>query len=430
MAILRNAIIWSLVAFSEAVVGLRGRPPHIPSKPLPPSQDPWYKAPIGFESQPPGAILRIRQSPSNIVDITGNCSKVYNILYRTTDSRYRPAWAVTTLFVPEKPRLSNKALLSYQIPYNTVNVDASPSFSLQTEPSFDIVEALGRGWYVNTPDFEGPLAANVAGIQEGHATLDSLRAALAAGVGLQRDARVALWGYSGGSIASEWALEFQEQYAPELKIDGAALGGLVANNTHCIDMVQNGPLAYIAVGAMMGPLIQHPEAFQRLINQLKPSGPYNKTGFLAAFHLNGGEFEYYAGQNIYDYFVNGAAVLHDPLIRQTLLENQFMTYHGVPRSPIFIYKAIADEATAIEDSDYYVERNCMLGANILYERNTVGGHLDEYANGVPRARAWLESVLDGSYPDKYQTRGCIMKDVTIGEIGATDPSTGGRPGQK
>jgi hypothetical protein len=381
--------------------------------PLPPSQDPWYTSPPAYQSAQPGTILRLRHAPGNLSQVMGNCSAAYNILYRTTNSRYDPSWAVTTLYVPSIISTSS-SLLSYQVPYNSIDVDASPSYSMYSEQNSDVANALGRGWFVTVPDFEGPLAANVAGIQEGHATIDSLRASISSNLGLSPEVKIALWGYSGGSIASEWALELQEQYAPELKIDGAALGGLVANNTRCIDVVEGTPLAYIAVGAMLGPLIEYPEAYNRLVSQLKVSGPYNKTGFLAAKGMNSVQgFAAYYNQSIYGYFVNGSAVLHDRLIRQVLLENQFMTYHGVPKCPLYIYKAIHDEATPVEDTDYYVERNCMLHANILYERNTVGGHIDEETNGDSRAVAWLESIFNGSYPELYQPYGCTIRNVTI-----------------
>ena len=400
------------------------------TEPLPPSQDPWYTTPDRYELSPPGTILRFRPAPGNLTEITGNCSEAYNILYRTTDSRYRPSWAVTTLFVPGNVSISStQALLSYQVPYNTVNVDGSPSYLLYgsqssgagptagTDPLSDISNALGRGWFVTTSDFEGPLAANVAGIQEGHATIDAIRASLSSGLGLSNTSRVALWGYSGGSIASEWALELQEQYAPELKIAGSALGGLVSNNTRCIDVTEKTPLAYIAVGAIMGPLLQYPEAYNRMVQQLKTSGPYNKTGFLAAKKMTAADgFVAFNNQSIYAYFVNGSAVLHDPLIRQVLLENQFMTYHGVPRSPMFIYKAIHDEATPIEDTDYYVQRNCMLNADIVYERNTIGGHVDEEQNSAPRAWAFLERILSGTYAESPEAKGCTIRNVTIGPL--------------
>lgn len=291
------------------------------SVPLPPSQDPSYTAPAGFESSTPGTILRLRCAPGNLSEIMGNCSAAYNILYRTTNSRYQPSWAVTTLFLPSQPSEPRQALLSYQIPYNTLDVDGSPSYAMYSEPVPDITNALGRGWYVTVPDFDGPLAAIVAGFQEGHATIDLLRASLHSNVGLRPDAQLALRRYSGSSIASQWALELQEQYAPELEIAGAAPGGLVSNNTRCMDVVQNTPLACIAVGAMLGPLVEYSEAYQSRVSQLQTSGQYNKTGFVAATPRTATEgFIAYPNQSIYDCFVNGSAVPHDPLIGQVLLE--------------------------------------------------------------------------------------------------------------
>lgn len=84
------------------------------TEPIPPLQDPWYTAPRGFEKKRPGAVLRIREAPGNLSSLATNSSAAYNILYRTTNSRYQPDWAVTTVFVPAVPV---PALLSYQIPY-------------------------------------------------------------------------------------------------------------------------------------------------------------------------------------------------------------------------------------------------------------------------------------------------------------------------
>jgi hypothetical protein len=123
---------------------------------------------------------------------------------------------VTTLFVPEQSK--GTELLSYQIPYNSADVDSSPSYALYAPAPkaalgsimyTDIETALGMGWYVNVPDHEGPLASFLEGVQEGHNVLDSVRAALNADCGLAKDARYAMWGYSGGSVASENAAELQ-----------------------------------------------------------------------------------------------------------------------------------------------------------------------------------------------------------------------------
>lgn len=190
-----------------------------PAAPIPPLQDPWYTAPDGFESAKPGDVLRIREAPGNLTSLASNCSAAYNILYRTTNSQYKPDWAVTTVFVPvtESP-----ALLSYQIPYDSAWLDASPSYAFYTSDGvrslLDISTGLSSGWFVNVPDYEGPLASFTAGVQSGHATIDSIRAAFNANetLGLDVDARYAMWGYSGGALASEWAAELAVQYAPEV----------------------------------------------------------------------------------------------------------------------------------------------------------------------------------------------------------------------
>jgi hypothetical protein len=133
------------------------------STPLPPSQDSFYTAPLGFERTPPGTILRLRPAPGNLTSIVANCSAAYNILYRTTSSLYTPTYAMTTLYIPLHPSNSTPApLLSYMFPYNSVDLDPSPSFSIYSSPLPDIIPALSLGWYVSVPDYEGPLAANAA----------------------------------------------------------------------------------------------------------------------------------------------------------------------------------------------------------------------------------------------------------------------------
>lgn len=217
------------------------------NEPIAPSEDPWYTAPYEFENEAPGTILRVRPAPGNLTKITGNCSAAYNILYRTTGSAYNPTWAVTTLFVPQN-KSATGSLLSYQIPYDTVDVDASPSYAMYTSVDSDVSDSLGKGWFVNVPDYEGPLASFTAGVLSGHATIDSVRSVLSGSsrFGLSANTSYALWGYSGGALASEWAAELQVQYAPELNFSGAALGGLTPNVTSVLYTIYDGIEAGLA----------------------------------------------------------------------------------------------------------------------------------------------------------------------------------------
>jgi Secretory lipase len=236
-------------------VQVRGDSCHVQSNHLstlsPPSQDSWYlNPPVGFEFTTPGTILRIRKAPGSLSATTANSSAAYNILYRTTDSRYEPTWAVATLFIPAlgAPH-SGRYLLSYQIPYDNADVDGSPSYQMYT-PNWTptaISTALGRGWHVLTGDYEGPLASFTAGAMSGHAVLDGVQAVLSGGCastfGLLPSVKYALWGYSGGALASEYATELQQDYAPELDFVGAAMGGLTPNATSVRDTVEGTVIA-------------------------------------------------------------------------------------------------------------------------------------------------------------------------------------------
>ena len=403
------------------------------SAPLPPSQDPFYTAPANYESAAPGTVLRTRASPGNLTSVIGNSSAAYNILYRTTDSLYNPSWAVTTLFIPlSSPHATQNAsnstdtgtaLLSYQIPYDSADVDASPSYALSTSANnplyasaySDIPNALGRGWFVSVPDYEGPLAASAAGVESGHATIDSVRAVLSSNLGpAASNTRYAMWGYSGGALASEWAAELQVKYAPELNFSGAALGGLTPNISSVLVSVTSSLYAGLIPGGILGLTAQYPEAYKYIVSKLNPTGQYNRTTFLSAKNLSAVQaLEVFADQNVFDYFVDGIADLQAPII-QTIFDNDgLMGYHGVPQMPVFAYKAIADELSNVTETDALVNKFCEMGANILYQRNTVGGHLAEETNGDARALEWLSSVLDGTYSEQYAAQGCTIENVTI-----------------
>ncbi|KAI8966326.1 LIP-domain-containing protein [Daldinia sp. FL1419] len=395
------------------------------SQPLPPSQDPWYKAPAGFETKEPGTILRIRPTPGNLGTFIGNSSASYNILYRTTDSRYRPTWAVTTLIFPKSFYVSpsgKTAMLSYQFAYNTANLDSSPSYTLNQEKlqsNIDLgiqsntsllTELLGHGWIINTPDFEGPHAAFGASVLAGHATLDSIRAVLNLAQ-LTGDANITttMWGYSGGSIATAAAAELQVQYAPELDISGVVVGGLVDHLADNMSMINKSPIAVSLVAVLLGTTTQYPEAAAYVRSRLRPE---TADEFLRAKDIDfGASLRAFAMKDIYSYFVGGAEDLRSPILRKVFDVEGRRGFHGVPSMPMFIYKAIGDEFCPINLTDQLVERFCSRGADITYERNTVGGHVSEIGNGKGRAVKWLWSIFNESHVPAAE--GGTIRDVSV-----------------
>ncbi|KAH8892596.1 lipase 1 [Thozetella sp. PMI_491] len=381
----------------------------------PPTEDPWYTPPTGYENEAPGTILRVRETLGNLSSRAVNCAGAYNILYRTTDSFYKPSWAVTTLFIPSTPV---QALLSYQIPYDSAYANDAPSYTMNHGPlPPDIASSLTKGWFINVPDYEGLLVSFTAGVMSGHATLDSIRAALSESrkYGLNSSARYAMWGYSGGALASEWAAELQVGYAPELNFAGAALGGLTPNITNVLLTTNSGYGSYLIPPGFLGLTSQVPEARAALVSQLHTSGPYNATTFLSSLNMTSSENVItFGGRDISLYFDGGFGPVLDLLASTVINRDGLMGYHGVPQMPIYAYKAVADLISPIADTDTLLGGFCDLGVNILYERNHIGGHAADSQNGAPAAAAWLTAVLDGTYSSKYSPVGCTFRDISVG----------------
>lgn len=399
------------------------------TEPLLPSQDPFYTAPADWEKTAPGTILRIRTAPGNVTTVIANTSAAYNIVFRTTDSNYKPSWAVTTVLTPFSNTTTSSnstynSLLSLQIAYNTAYPDSTPSlmiYGAASESPFggpstadDLAYMLGNGWYVTIPDHEGPLASFGLGIQEGHATIDSIRATLNSDI-LPKgtETKTAMWGYSGGSIASTWAAELQEQYAPELRFAGMAIGGMVPNITRSFPILSGTPNAGLLPAIILGSTSQDKEAREFLLSRLKTDGPFNVTGFLESLHYDVfTSFPAYAGQDIGEYFVGGLQNVRAPILERIARSNWWQGYHGIPQTPVFAYKAIDDDFAPVSDSDELIDRWCGIGVDVRYERNEVGAHVSEITNGRDRALSWLKTVFDGT----LEKTGCDVRNVSVSLI--------------
>lgn len=282
---------------------------------------------------------------------------------------------------------------------------------------------LGRGWFVTVPDFEGPRAAFGAIVQAGHATLDGIRAVLSLCGNsefllLPTSAdkfKYAMWGYSGGSLASEKAAELQVQYAPELSTGfvGAALGGLVSDVGSEFSFTNKLPFMGNLVLILLGIMNEYPEVDTYLRSRLKTDGPQNAAAFLKGREMDSVQaFQAYAGQDIWGFFIGGQADFEESeALRRIKKVEWILGFHGAPEIPLFVYKAIGDEFTPISDTDDHIAHYKRYNVSILYERNTAGGHVSEIVNGQDRALEWLNSVFSGSH--NITDQGVEIRDVTV-----------------
>lgn len=413
---------------------------------LPPSQDPWYTAPDDLFSYAAGSIIRARPDPLAFYAAIGTnlTSASYNILYRTTNGNDLPSFAVTTLFVPVSKNTTSKksqGLVSYQIPYNSPSVDGSPSWTLSTELNStfpDIAALLEQGWYVSVTDFEGPNATFAVGVAEGHAVLDGLRAVTASssspacGSSTHQTWQIGLWGYSGGSIASEYAAELRASYAPEIEIAGVAIGGLPTSVTAVLEAVNETPDAGLIVSALWGyanafPVVES-YLLSRLTDEVRASGNFTAGQNMTIFEI----FATYANVDVYSYFIGGESdILASPLLQHFWDTQGIMGVHGLPDMPMYVYKAIQDQLAPVQGTDALIDKYCAEGqaaaarkeggVEILYERNTIGGHGAEEINADAAAVEFLRKVIHGTLGAGWPgDGGCVVRNVTVGTDTAPD----------
>lgn len=389
--------------------------------PQPPSSDPFYTPPAGFENSAPGTILRSRNVPSPLAFLSIapiNIKGAYQLLYRTTDSLGNPEATVTTVIVPYNA--DSKKLLSYQFAEDGGWINCAPSYVLQQGSNITsggsspaelllVIAALDQGWIVNTPDYEGPQGAFTSGVQAGQAVLDSVRAAIASEhvTGVSPSAAYQLWGYSGGSLASEWAAELQLSYAPELNFAGVAVGGLIPNIFTVLETINKGPFVGLAPSGIMGLYQAYPELAAYIDEYLIPSKA--ATFKKAATQCLDADITEYAFQDMYSYFTLGDELLNGTVPQAILKATGEMGTHGTPNMPMFFYKAVLDEVSPVADTDNLVNKLCSQGAQIQYIRDELGEHVTEIITGAGDALVFLKDRFDG----KPAASGCSTSNVLL-----------------
>lgn len=205
--------------------------------------------------------------------------------------------------------------------------------------------ALYRGWPVCFSDYEGPDAMFAVGRMAGHAVLDGIRAVLSDGQtnGLQPKAKVQMWGYSGGALATGWAAQMHSTYAPEINIIGSAFGGTPVNLKYSITSVKGMAFASFATMAAHGLMNQYEHMANYVNLILRPSKRKEFyrlknvciTPVIRQFGIEG-----------LDYFLSVDDVSTEPVVKEILEIN---TLGGAPpKFPLFMYHSMTDHVVSKE----------------------------------------------------------------------------------
>jgi hypothetical protein len=381
------------------------------SGPVLPSKDPFYRFSGSLQNVHPGTVLR-KRSVTIVDDQTGQPEPGVTgeqLLYRTTTELGKPTITVVTVIRPLLAGPNASKIVSYQTAYDALGPVCDPSYTLQggnrtystaaDEEQF-FMQYVHEGYTVVVSDYESVHLDWGAGQESGYGTLDGIRAAEQWLKLPARTTRVGMVGYSGGSIATEFASELQPRYAPALDVVGSAEGGVPAYFAHNLAYVNGSaswsgviPAVLVGVSRAFGVHARRYEsAYGRKVARQVSNECINN--FLGAYP--GLTIEKLVRRPYRDFFaIPRFAKLNNRLI---------MSRTGTPREPLYMGVGNADgtgdDVMVASDVEALAHTYCRRGVPVQFNEYS-GSEFTHTDAAVPfegGAFTFLNQVLNGVPP--------------------------------
>jgi hypothetical protein len=373
-----------------------------------PSEDPFYaySGAEPLDAIAPGTMLKHRTVQLALAG-TSTPIDAEQVLYRTTGQLGQATATVTTVLSPT-PTPVVPRIVDYSSFYDGLSSQCDPSYTLAGGDSGDATyqqeayeEELLISWYlaqgdiVTVPDFEGTDLHWMAGRESGYGALDAVRATESY-LGIGADTAVGLSGYSGGSVAADWASELAPAYAPDVNIVGVAEGGIPANYVHHLEYM-NGTDEYSA--AIPGELLGLSRSYG--IDLAQYLSPYGREvvarvgqGCIASM------FGTYPGLTIGAIMLPGYADLADVEPFATMLREQTMgTAPTPPKGPLLMaigkVDGKGDGAMIASDVKALARHYCRQGVAVNYREYQAASHIEAAAYFEPETGPFLQARFAG-----------------------------------
>ncbi|TMR92274.1 lipase family protein [Nonomuraea basaltis] len=324
--------------------------------------------------------------PGQLLQVPVNA---WHLLYNSTSATGALNAVSGTLLVPKSGYpLGARPIIGYAVGSHGLGDQCAPSVSMSQgrEAELALVSLfLLHGFAVAVTDYEGLGTPGqhtyMAGISQGHAVLDSIRAAMRVpGAGLSTRAPVAVMGYSQGGASAGWAAQLQPSYAPELRLKGVAAGGVPADLHAVATHLDGGENFGLAAAAGVGLDAAYPE--------LDLEADLNDRGrALLADAADDcvGDLDRLAGLRFSD--LSPIDLLNQPKWLTRLGENRLGAV--APRVPMFLYHGKGDEIIPLAVGSALRSEYCRAGANVRWTALPAPDHVTGAIEGGPLAIEWL-----------------------------------------
>ncbi|MFT4087842.1 MAG: lipase family protein [Gordonia sp. (in: high G+C Gram-positive bacteria)] len=366
-----------------------------------PARDPFYLPPADLAVRTPGEVLGSRRVRLAALGVLPLRVSAWQLQHRTNNLDGLPEAGVTTVIEPSGRR--SRGVLSFQCAIDAVSQRCLPSYALRYGASAAgalaqielplILAAVREGWTVSIPDHGGLDGRFGAAREPGYRALDGVRAALdftGPPDGEAADTPVALWGYSGGGLATVWGAEVAGDYAPELSVIGSVAGAPVGDPAKAFLRLNGGPFAGFPAIFVAGLRRAYPDlnpvldkhvhaGFQERIVDAEQR---TTLSLLARF----------AGRDIRrSLHFDMPALLAEPELARVLRD--IRPGSTAPSAPLLIQQGSRDEVIDVADIDALVDRYRSVGADVDYQLVPHGWHLPLQFWTARSALTWLSDRL-------------------------------------
>jgi len=375
-----------------------------------PAKDPFYTydGATPLRDVKPGTPLNTREV-TLAADTNATPLPAEQILYRTTDTRGRAVTTVTTVVQPATGTAVAPRVTAYLSFYDALSAKCDPSYTLRggnpgaantqlTDLEQATVQSLAdQGYVVTVPDFEGQDLHWVAGRESGISTLDGITATLKALKLDEKSTPVGMMGYSGGSIAADWASELQPHHAKDLNLVGTAMGGIPANLKHNLPYINGTPeWSDVIPGSMIGISRAYGLHLRHYLSRW--GRKVARTESHQCIGEMSGEFPDLTIKHLMKKRYED--ILDVPVFKRTMQKLKMGSAKGHPSGPLFmlwgIHDETGDDVMVAADQAELASSYCKQGVTVQTQEVQGADHTNAGATFIPAAEAWLAARFAGT----------------------------------
>jgi len=368
-----------------------------------PTKGDFFQAPAPLPAGTPGKLIRYAPATANL-GAGAPAATATTVMYHSRTATNKDDAVTGTLLQPRTPWTGTgpRPVVSFAVDTQGLAQSCAPSKQLAAGSEYEasnISLALQQGWDVEVTDYEGYTTGStptyVAGLSEGHAVLDIVRAAeQVPGSDVTPASPLTIWGYSQGGGASAWATVLAPSYASELHLLGDASGGVPADSKAVNDSLNGN----VGAGFLVYGMIGFAQAFP---TQVPLYADANSTGLnafaLAKTQCTTQSLSTFAGANFGSYLAGGQTLAQFealPGVASVLAANSITFNSAVPHVPVFQYHGSADEIVPLTQAETLHKTWCTKGVATQMDL-FASDHLSTNTQAAPLAVSFLADRFAG-----------------------------------